>query len=124
MGRGPGHVSLQGLTENGEASREQEDYPATMSVNLCVLLWPNTGAEIALIEYEDRVLELMPNHGARVLQRTRTDGADGAPLEIQILEFPSQTALDAYLVDERRTALSRERDAAIDHTEIFPVELV
>jgi uncharacterized protein (DUF1330 family) len=104
------------------------DPPASLngqaSVRLCVLLWARTGADGALIDYEDRVLELMEDHGARVLQRARTDGADGAPLEIQILEYPSQAALDGYLADERRAALAGERDAAIARTEILPVELV
>jgi uncharacterized protein (DUF1330 family) len=95
-----------------------------MSLRLCVLLWPNSGAEVALITYEDRVLDLMGDHGASVLHRARTDGSNGAPLEIQILEFPSQAALDEYLSDERRMALSGERDAAIARTEVLPIDLV
>ncbi|HEY3759240.1 MAG TPA: hypothetical protein VGL37_05725 [Solirubrobacteraceae bacterium] len=97
---------------------------ARENVCLCVLLWANPDAEVALVDYEDRVLELMADHGARVLQRARTDGANGAPLEIQILEYPSQAALDGYLEDERRAALADEREAAIARTEILPVELV
>ncbi len=95
-----------------------------MSLRLCVLLWGNPGAEAALITYEDRVLELMGDHGARVLQRARSDGAEGAPLEVQTLEFPSQEALDGYLVDERRIALAGEREAAVARTVLFPVEMV
>ncbi len=94
-----------------------------MSLHLCVLLWPNAGAEQALIAYEDRVLELMGDHGARVLQRARTDGADGSPLEIQILEFPSEEALEGYMGDERRTALAGERDAAIARADVLEVDL-
>jgi uncharacterized protein (DUF1330 family) len=94
------------------------------SVRLCVLLWARPGADAALVDYEDRVLELMADHGARVLQRARTDGADGAPLEIQMLEYPSQSALDGYLADERRAALAGERDAAVARTEILPVEFL
>jgi uncharacterized protein (DUF1330 family) len=97
---------------------------ATMSLHLCVLLWPNAGAEAALVDYENRVLGLLASHGARVLQRARTDGKDGAPLEIHILEFPSQSALDDYMNDERRTALAGERDAAIARTEVLRVEMV
>ncbi|HEY5192524.1 MAG TPA: hypothetical protein VIJ39_01470 [Solirubrobacteraceae bacterium] len=95
-----------------------------MSIHLCVLLWPNAGTETALVAYEDRVLELMGDHGARVLQRARTDGASGSPLEIQLLEFPSQISLDGYMQDERRTALADERDAAIARTDVLPVDLV
>ena len=95
-----------------------------MSIHLCVLLWPRPGAEEELCAYEDTVLGLMGDHGARVLQRLRTDGADGAPLEIQALEFPSREALDGYMQDERRTALASVREAAIARTEVLPVELV
>jgi uncharacterized protein (DUF1330 family) len=95
-----------------------------MSIHLCVLLWPKPGAETALVSYEDRVLELLGDHGASVLQRVRTDGSGEGPLEIQILELPSQAALDNYLEDERRTALAAERDAAIARTEVLPVDLV
>lgn len=95
-----------------------------MSLNLCVLLWANPGAEAALVDYEDRALELLGDHGARVLQRVRSDGADGQPLEIHVLEFASQVALDAYMADERRTVLAEERDAAIARTEVLRVDLV
>lgn len=97
---------------------------ARMNIHLCVLLWPRLGAEEALCAYEDTVLGLMGDHGARVLQRMRTDGANGAPLEIQMLEFPSQGALDSYMQDERRTTLADERDAAIARTDVLPAELV
>jgi uncharacterized protein (DUF1330 family) len=95
-----------------------------MSIHLCVLLWSKPGAEEALFAYEDTVLGLMGDHGVRVLQRMRTDGANGAPSEIQVLEFPSQGALDGYMQDERRTALAGERDAAIARTDVLPAEPV
>jgi hypothetical protein len=80
-----------------------------MSIHLCVLLWSRPGAEEALCAYEDTVLGLMGDHGARVLQRMRTDGAIGAPLEIQVLEFPSQSALDGYMQDEPHSSCGRSR---------------
>ena len=95
-----------------------------MSLNLCVLLWANPGAEVALVHYEDRVLELLGAHGGRVLQRVRSDGLYGRPLEVHVLEFPSQAALDGYLGDERRTALASEREVAIARTEVLRVDLV
>ena len=95
-----------------------------VSLDLCVLLWSNPGTETALIAYEDEVLELLDDHGARVLQRVRSDGAEGRPLEVQVLEFPSQAALDGYMGDERRMALAGEREAAIARTEVLPVDLV
>jgi len=88
------------------------------------MLWSRPGADDDLVAYEDRVLALMREHGGRVLQRVRTDGACGAPLEIQILEFQSDSALDAYLADDRRASLSSARHGAIARTDTFHVDLV
>ena len=95
-----------------------------MSLTLCVLLWTRPGADDALTAYEDRVLGLVPEHGGRVLQRARSSGADGQPLEIQFLEFPSAEALGHYMADERRTVLADERDRAIARTDVIEVELI
>jgi hypothetical protein len=95
-----------------------------MSLTLCVLLWAQPGAADALIAYEDRVLDLVPGHGGRVLQRARSNGTDGQPLEIQLLEFPSTSALDDYMKDGRRLSLSDERDRAIARTQVMDVELI
>jgi len=95
-----------------------------MSVILCVLLWARPGAEEALTAYEERVLSLLPYHGGRVLERARSSGADGQPLEIQFLEFPSRGALGHYMADGRRTALADERDLAIARTDVIDVDLI
>ena len=95
-----------------------------MSLTLCVLLWSHEGSEDALVAYEDQVLELARAHGARLLQRARTDGSFGAPLEIQFLEFPSEGALSDYMRDEQRVALADDRDRAITRTEVMRVNLV
>ncbi len=95
-----------------------------MSVTLCVLLWAQPGAGDDLIAYEDRVLGLVPGHGGQVLQRARSNGASGQPLEIQLLEFPSAAALDEYMTDGRRLALADERDRAIARTQVIEVELI
>jgi uncharacterized protein (DUF1330 family) len=118
-----------------------------MPRTLCVLLWAQPGAQAALTAYEDRVLRLVPEHGGRVVHRAQNSGAQGArnsavqgarnsavqrapggggdghPAEIQFLDFPSQTALDAYMADPRRTALAADRDQAVARTEIIDVEL-
>jgi hypothetical protein len=62
--------------------------------------------------------------GGWVLQRARSNAADGQPLEIQLLEFPSTAALDAYMNDGRRLSLSHDRDRAIARTQIIDVELI
>jgi uncharacterized protein (DUF1330 family) len=95
-----------------------------MSLTLCTLLWARPGAEDGLIAYEDRVLRLVPEHGGRVLQRARGSGTAGQPLEVQLLEFPSAHALDAYMTDDRRRSLAGERDKAISKTEVIEVQLV
>ena len=99
-------------------------HPGQVRVTLCVLLWARPGTQAGLVSYEDQVLSLVPGHGGRVVQRARGSGTDGQPLEIQFLEFPSAAALDAYMADDRRTALGAERDRVIARTEVIRVELV
>jgi uncharacterized protein (DUF1330 family) len=93
-------------------------------LTLCILLWARPGAEDGLIAYEDRVLRIVPEHGGQVLQRARGSGTAGQPLEIQLLEFPSAQALDAFMTDDRRQSLAGERDKAISKTEVIEVQLV
>ena len=89
-----------------------------------VLLWSHPGMDEALSAYEDSVLALVTEHGGTVLQRARSDGQEDRPLEIQLYEWPSEAARDAYMSDPRRTALSAERDRVIARTEIIPVQIV
>jgi uncharacterized protein (DUF1330 family) len=95
-----------------------------VAVNLCVLLWARAGAADALIAYEDSVLEFVAEHGGQVRERARTDGANGAPLEIHLIDFPSEEAFDGYLNDPRRQAMAAERDRAIERTEVHRVDYV
>ena len=93
-------------------------------VTLCVTLTATRGNAALLVEYEDRVLELLPAHGARVVQRVRALDATSEPLEIQVVEFPSEEALEQYLQDPERVALSDLRDRAIARTELLRVTVV
>jgi hypothetical protein len=94
-----------------------------MSITLSVLLWANDGAHVDLVAYEDAVLTLLPDHDARLVQRVRTQGEPlDQPYEMHVIEFASEDALDAYLVDPRRLALAEERDRAIARSEILRVE--
>ena len=95
-----------------------------MSLTLCVLLWARPGAEDGLIAYEDQVLAMAADHRGRVLQRVRGGGADGQPLEIQLLEFASAQALDEFMADPRRQSLTAERDRVIARTEVIDVQVV
>jgi hypothetical protein len=69
------------------------------------------------------VLALVGEHDGHVVHRVRTDGAAGRPLEIQLFEWASREAMDRYMADQRRTALSADREQAIARTEIVPVQL-
>jgi len=62
-------------------------------------------------------------HRGVVLQRARSVGAVGRPHEIQLFRFEGQAALDDYLQDPRRIALSDERDRVVARTELFPVRI-
>lgn len=93
------------------------------TVRLCCFLWARPDQEIGLAEYEDQVLSFVAEHGGTVLQRATTDGSDGRPHEIQLFHFPDQAALDAYLNDPRRLALTGERDRVVARTDLFPVFL-
>ena len=97
-----------------------------MTVTLCVLLWPHDGREAGLVDYEDRVLPLVAAHGGTVICRVR-DGAgasDEDPYEVQILQFPTEQAFGLYMHDERRAALSEQRDAAIARTRVRRVDVI
>lgn len=92
-----------------------------MSLTLCVQLWPVPGNGDAMTAYEDEVLALLGDHGGTLRQRVRsTEDGDG-PLEIQIIEFPDQAALDSYMADPRRTALAPRRDQSVARTDILRV---
>lgn len=98
-----------------------------MALTLCVVLWPHEGCDAALIAYEDQVLELIPTHGGRVIQRARTTGSgrgEHEPFEVHMIEFPSGGALEAYTRDDRRTALADARDRAIARTDVVRVDLI
>ncbi len=69
-------------------------------------------------------MQLIPAHGGQVLQRSRTNDAESGPLEIHVLTFPSETALDAYMNDPRRAALTADRERAIARTAVHRVALV
>jgi hypothetical protein len=88
---------------------------------LCCLLWAHPGAEQDLVAYEDRVLGFFADHGGRLLSRVTGDGADGHPIEVHVYRFPDQAAVDAYVADSRRLALSAERERVVARTELFPV---
>jgi uncharacterized protein (DUF1330 family) len=95
-------------------------YLRGVSVRICVFLTAIPGREVLLAQYEDRVLGLLPDHGARI--DTRVRALEGPLTEVQILEFPSEQALVDFQNDPRRTDLSEIRNAVIASTTVIRVE--
>lgn len=91
---------------------------------LVAMLWPHPGQEQALIDYEDAVLALLPAYGCRVISRVRrADDTDG-PFEVQVIEYPDEDAVAAYMVDPARVALADIHAAAIARTQVVRGTLV
>ena len=70
---------------------------------------------------------MLADHGGSVLYRARTTGPPtqpDQPLEVHLIELPSEAALERYLADERRTALAEQRERAVARTEVLRVDLV
>lgn len=61
------------------------------------------------VAYEDAVLALLADHGARLVYRgRRKEGQDATlPFEVHLLWFPNRASFDAYLADDRRAELLR-----------------
>lgn len=95
-----------------------------MPLQLCVLIWAVPGREADLIAYEDAVLALMPAHGGRVVSRVRRIDGEPGPLEVQLIDLPGDAALESYLADPARLALSDTRLAVVDRTEVIRVSTV
>ena len=89
---------------------------------LVAMLWPVPGEEQLLVEYEDAVLALLPTYGCRVIERVRRiDDTDG-PYEVQIIEYPDEEALAAYMIDPARVALADAHARAIERTQVVRVK--
>lgn len=89
---------------------------------LVALLWPVPGHEDLLVEYEDAVLALLPAHGCQVVERVRrTDDTDG-PYEVQVIEYPDEEAIVAYMSDPARLALADTHARAIERTQVVRVQ--
>jgi uncharacterized protein (DUF1330 family) len=89
---------------------------------LVAMLWPVPGQEQLLVEYEDAVLALLPAHGCRVIERVRrTDDTDG-PYEVQLIEYPGEEAIGAYMADPARLALADTHARAIERTQVVRVQ--
>lgn len=94
-------------------------------IYLIVHLTYVAGHEAEGAEYERTVLAYWREHGGEVIAAFRpaawSDGTRAAD-ETQLLRIPSRAQMDAYLADERRTALSAVRDRSVAKTELVMSE--
>ena len=76
--------------------------------------------------YEDAVLALLADHGARIVYRgRRRAGQDSTlPFEVHLLWFPSRTAFDAYLADDRRHELLRRFGEVFTSKQVVEVDAI
>lgn len=74
------------------------------------------GAEDAFARFERQALAILREHGGRLERAVRPAPEAGAPYEIHVLAFPSQSAFDAYRQDPRLAALASLRDSALEKT--------
>jgi uncharacterized protein (DUF1330 family) len=86
---------------------------------LTAILWANPGNEHLLVEYEDAVLQLIPKHGGRVIERVRAEQPGDGPYEVQLIELPDDDALAEYMIDPDRLALADLHTQAIARTEVL-----
>jgi len=98
-----------------------------VSITLLVRLWAHPGREADLAAYESTVLAGVPEVGGQVVARvTPVDGSESGadePAETQVIMLPDEDALQRYMKDPRRLALTAQRDAAIARTEIVRVRV-
>jgi len=92
-----------------------------MPLVLCVLLWAVPGREELLGQYEDAVLDLLPQYRGRVVSRVRNTETNVSPTEVQILELPSQEVLELFMLNPIRLSLGPLREQSVARTEIIRV---
>jgi uncharacterized protein (DUF1330 family) len=85
-----------------------------------------TGMSERASAYEDEVLPLLADHGARLLYRGRRAAHqdDSLPLEVHLTWFPHRRALEAYMADERRAALMEAHGEVFTRKEVVEVDSV
>jgi hypothetical protein len=99
------------MSSDRTTSVTRDDGPFT----LAFVGYAGEAASARASAFEDAVLPLLADHGAKVLYRgRRAEGQDPAlPVEVHLLWFPHRRSLEAYLADDRRLALIEQ------HGEVF-----
>lgn len=88
--------------------------------------YADPGSSDRAVAFEDEVLPLLADHGARLLFRgRRADGEDPSlPLEVHVTWFPHRAAFDAYLADERRLAAVERYGEPFSAKQVVEVDTV
>lgn len=88
-------------------------------IRITVNLWVKSGRFAEFDAFEAATFKIMERHGGQVVRVQKAHGASGdGPHETHWLEFPTQSAFDAYRQDPDLLALGQARDACIDRTEV------
>jgi len=80
----------------------------------------------AAAAYEDAVMPLHADHGARVIYRARRapDQHESLPFEVHLTWFPNEAAFEAYLDDPRRAELVEQFGEVFTSKQIVEVEML
>ena len=82
-------------------------------------LWVVAGEEPGFRRFEDRAIDVMREHGARIVSIERPTSSDShAPHEVHVLEFPSRASFDSYRADARLAELAELRARVVLRSEI------
>ena len=84
-----------------------------------VRLWVVEGEEPGFRRFEDRAIEIMREHGVRIVSIEQPRSSDPhAAYEVHVLDFPSRAAFDAYRADARLAAFAKLRERVVLRTEV------
>ena len=88
--------------------------------------YADPGSTDRAVAFEDAVLPILADHGARLLFRgRRANGEDTAlPLEVHVIWFPHREAFASYLADDRRRALVERYGEPFTSEHVVEVETI
>lgn len=90
-------------------------------LQVLVFLYHADASSEAFRNFEMKALSIVRSHGGKLVTAfvPQKGQHEDVPDEIHLIEFPSQTAFEAYRNDAKTTALARERDSIISKTVIW-----
>jgi hypothetical protein len=93
---------------------------------IAFLGYANPAMSDQAVAYEDQVLPLLDDHGARLLYRgRRAEHEDTSlPLEIHLLWFPHRRAFESYMADGLRRALMQQFGEVFKVKQVVELETI